>query len=131
MRHCHSIIRDSVSDIKAVIADLHDSFPGLPVWVIGTSTGSVSAAQAGTIPLNDPGTPDGIVLTSSVTEPQNTENVLKVALRSIRVPTLIVSNAQDACPNTPPKDNPNQPFLVSLHVFAWIILFLLIMGASA
>ena len=93
-----------LSDIEAVITDLRTKFPDLPVWVVGTSMGSVSAAQAGTIPLTSPGTPDGIVLTSSVTRPQEIDNVLRVNLESICVPTLIVPNEQDACPNTPPED---------------------------
>jgi hypothetical protein len=95
---------EHLSDIEAVMGDIRSRFPHLPVWVVGTSAGSISAAQAATIPAAAPeGTPDGLVLTSSVTR-LAAETVLDVNLESIRAPTLIVYHQQDGCDSTPPED---------------------------
>jgi len=101
-----------LQDIKDVIGNLRGKFPSKPVWVMGTSMGSISAAQAATIPKDIPGVPlgfyhlDGLVLTSSVTASDNSgaETVLMVNLEAIRIPTLIVSHGQDTCLATPPND---------------------------
>ena len=91
-----------ISDMHAVIQNLRDTYR-LPVWVIGTSAGSIAAAQAATESTTSPWSPSGLVLTSSVTNPVNQpDSVLKVSLESIAVPTLIVTHAQDGCDATPP-----------------------------
>ena len=98
---------EHVSDIKAVIDDLRTRHPGLPVWVVGTSMGSVSAAQAAAELPEGTGGPDGLVLTSSVTNPgsdPNFKTVLSVDLESITVLTIIVSHKEDTCQATPPLD---------------------------
>lgn len=98
---------EHLSDIKAVIDDLRTRFPGLPIWVIGTSTGSISAAQAAAELPHGSGGPDGLVLTSSVTNlgsDPNIKTVLSVDLEAITVPTIIVSHKQDTCESTPPGD---------------------------
>ena len=51
-------------DIAALIAFLRKENPGLPVWLVGTSNGSLSATSAAAN-LGRAG-PDGIVLTSAV-----------------------------------------------------------------
>jgi hypothetical protein len=91
-----------LGDIMAVIQSLREKFPGKPVWVVGTSSGSISAALAATAIIGGPHGADGLVLTSSVTVAD--ENVLMAHLESITLPTLIVSNGQDACLATPPID---------------------------
>ncbi len=98
---------EHLSDIKAVIDDLRARFPGLPVWVVGTSMGSISAAQAAAKLPHGSGGPDGLVLTSSVTNAGsdlNFKTVLSVDLEAIAVPTIIVSHKHDACESTPPGD---------------------------
>lgn len=98
---------EHVSDIKAVIDDLRDRYPGLPVWVVGTSMGSVSAAQAAAALPQGLGGPDGLVLTSSVTDAGSDpefKTVLSVNLEAITIPTFIISHKQDACEATPPGD---------------------------
>jgi len=93
-------------DIGAVIADLRQRVPG-PVWVIGTSRGAISAANAAAR-LVDGAAPDGVVLTSAVTvgtargrKPWTAQTVHDAPLEQIRVPFLIVGHAQDACMRSP------------------------------
>ena len=89
-------------DVAAVIAHLRAEAP-VPVWLIGTSMGTLSAANAAARLLE--GGPDGIVLTSSVTELslKSTESVLTVDLERIRVPVLVVNHRNDVCKLSPPK----------------------------
>jgi len=78
-------------DIAAVIAHLRVS-NRLPVWLIGTSSGSASVLNAA-IRLQKGG-PDGIVLTSGI--PAEPGSALVAQLGEIRVPTLSVRKA-DPC----------------------------------
>jgi len=95
--------RDSdehVADIAAAVKWLRAHDPA-PVWLVGTSRGSVSAAYAAAaIPV------DGVVLTSSVTRPARRDptNVMEARLGNIKAPVLIASHKQDECPVTPPED---------------------------
>ena len=78
----------------------------MPVWLIGTSMGTVSAAN-GAARLTAGG-PDGLVLTSTVTRQgrERIETVGDVRLDAIRVPTLVVHHKNDACRATPYADTP-------------------------
>lgn len=73
----------------------------VPVWAIGTSNGSLSAAASSTY-LKEKG-PDGLVLTSSVTEaPVAAAHSVKLApLGEVKVPVLLVHHKQDGCRVTP------------------------------
>jgi pimeloyl-ACP methyl ester carboxylesterase len=97
--------REHADDIRALIAALRALAPA-PVWVVGTSMGTVSAANAGAR-LHEGG-PDGVVLTSSITRWSRGEgeSVADVKLKDIRVPTLVVHHKDDACPYTPYSDIP-------------------------
>jgi len=79
----------------------------VPVWLVGTSMGTVSAASA-TARLAGAGGPDGLVLTSTVTRQgrERPESVGDVRLKDIRVPTLVVHHRDDACRSTPYADTP-------------------------
>lgn len=94
--------RDHARDAAAIIAYLRAQAP-VPVWVAGTSMGSVSAAAIAARLGREDG-PDGVVLTSSVTglSRNTTESVLTVDLGAIRVPVLVVNHADDACFAAPP-----------------------------
>ena len=73
----------------------------MPVWLVGTSMGSLSAANAAArLPE---GGPDGIVLTSSVTETSKMsyETTRHAGLGDIRVPTLVVHHKDDTCRASP------------------------------
>ena len=87
-------------DIRHVITKLKD-IANVPVWLVGTSMGTVSAANAAA--RLKKGGPDGLVLTSTVTKEtrQVTETVNNVRLKDIRVPTLVVHHKQDSCVVTP------------------------------
>lgn len=96
-----------VSDINAVIQDLRMRYPELPIWAVGTSRGSTSAAQAAAALSPELGGPDGLVLTSSVTRSTTAPNhlsVFDVDLENITVPTLITTHKKDECWVTPPED---------------------------
>ena len=75
----------------------------VPVWAIGTSNGSLSAAAASTH-LKEKG-PDGIVLTSTVTRAGLTSGlahpVTLAPLREVKVPVLLVHHKNDRCYVTP------------------------------
>jgi len=98
-------------DIAALIAEVRRRAPGVPVWLIGTSMGTISAAD-GASRLQGARGPDGVVLTSSVsrTNPNpraNTNiNVFDNDFSAIRVPTLITYHRGDACEVVSPGDGP-------------------------
>jgi pimeloyl-ACP methyl ester carboxylesterase len=97
--------REHAEDIRALIATLRAKAPA-PVWLIGTSMGTVSAAN-GAARLRESG-PDGLVLTSTITRwnKREGESVSDVKLRDIAIPTLVVHHREDACPFTPFADIP-------------------------
>jgi len=72
-----------------------------PVWAIGTSNGSLSAAAASThLKANGP---DGIVLTSSVTKSpvSSAHPVTAAPLDEVKVPVLIIHHKYDGCTVSP------------------------------
>ena len=95
-------------DIGRIVDDLRRR-TGLPVWLAGTSRGSISAANAAAR-LQGTATPDGLVLTSPVTSGRVggfkawvAQTVFSVRLAAIRVPVLVVVHAADKCIRTPPE----------------------------
>lgn len=96
---------DHRRDIAAVIAYLRQAAP-VPVWLVGTSRGTLSAANGAAL---EAGGPDGVVLTSSVTRGSKRQKmtVYDDDLDAIRVPALLVHNRNDACPLCPFSDMPD------------------------
>jgi len=88
---------DHVADIRAGVAKLSADY-GKPVWLIGTSLGTISAAAAAA--GMDPSKLAGIVLTSSVTRTNQATmfSVPMLPLSEIRVPVLVMHNKRDQCP---------------------------------
>lgn len=87
---------EHVADVKAVIAWLRDQAK-IPVWLVGTSRGTQSAAYIATrLPPADGG-PDGIVLTSSVVRDTRTRAVPEMELDRVRIPVLVAHHRQDSC----------------------------------
>lgn len=82
-----------VEDLRQVVAHLRRE-GGLPVWLVGTSRGTISAA-AGAIALGDQIA--GIVLTSSVTGFKVPGAVPSQNLAAIRVPVLVMHHEEDGC----------------------------------
>ncbi len=97
-----------VEDIGAVTKYLKQ-MANVPVWVIGTSKGSFSAANAG-ISLKE--SINGIVLTSSITKSKSgwkiyddyPNGIANMNLANVTVPVLIVSHEDDQCALTPASD---------------------------
>ena len=78
-------------DIAAVVAEMKRR-ASVPVWLVGTSNGSISAAN-GAVRVGPPQVA-GAVLTSSVWS----GGMSYVPIEKIAVPVLIVHNRNDACP---------------------------------
>ena len=94
-------------DLGKVIADLRTRTRG-KVWVVGTSRGSISAANAASR-LSGPSAPDGVVLTSALMSGQSVakkawvaQTVFDLPLEDIRSPLLVVGHAADKCVRSPP-----------------------------
>jgi predicted alpha/beta-hydrolase family hydrolase len=89
-------------DIAGVIAELR-RLAGKPVWLVGTSMGTLSAANAA---ARIPQAAGGLVLTSSVTRRSKTnpDTLMDVDLVEIRLPTLFAHHKNDACKVTPYPD---------------------------
>lgn len=91
---------EHAGDIAKALARLRERFPGKPVWLVGTSRGSTSAANGAANPAGSP--PDGLVLTSSVGAPnKHGGNVRDFDLAAIKMPVLIVHHKDDGCVTTP------------------------------
>lgn len=86
---------EHAEDIKAVIAWLREQAK-VPVWLVGTSRGTQSAAYAA-IQLADSGGPDGVVLTSTILTDDKGRPVPAMPLASLRIPVLVVHHEQDGC----------------------------------
>ena len=74
-----------------------------PVWIVGTSRGTISAAAAA---INLPGEMAGVVLTSSVVSYKKPGAVPTQELDRIKVPVLVLHHAKDACPLCQPHEVP-------------------------
>lgn len=93
-----------LADLRAVMADLRARYPGLPIWGVGHSRGTLSAAVTA-LSVEPPA--DGLVLMSSLTgDPATpTEDLSQLELESILGPALIVSHQGDLCAFTNPEDS--------------------------
>ena len=105
-------------DLGRVIARVREQTGG-QVWLVGTSRGTISAANVATnvaanaaaaapARLSGPAAPDGVVLTSVVTAGHRggkkswvAHTVFDFALADIRLPLLLVGHAADACARSP------------------------------
>jgi hypothetical protein len=95
--------RDSAehfADVGAAVRWAHEKF-GQPVWLVGTSRGTQSAAAAA-LALQGAAAPDGLVLTSTVLargarSPVTARPVNEMPLGELAMPVLVVHHAQDPC----------------------------------
>ena len=87
-------------DVAAIVAAVKARFPA-PLWLIGTSRGSVSAGNGAVVvgpgPGRGRGAVGGVVLTSSVWM----RGMPLVAAERIKVPVMIVHNRDDGCSESP------------------------------
>jgi pimeloyl-ACP methyl ester carboxylesterase len=94
-------------DIGSVVEYLKKE-ADVPVWVVGTSMGTFSAAGGA---IGAKGV-DGLVLTSTITRSDpswairgsHPDAVASMALGKVHVPTYILSHRHDSCPLTPAGD---------------------------
>jgi dienelactone hydrolase len=95
---------EHVADLRAVIAWLRGRSK-VPVWLVGTSRGTESAAYVAT-QLSAPEGPDGVVLTSTILTEAKGRPVPAMELDRIRVPVLVVHHQQDGCSLCPFSQTP-------------------------
>jgi pimeloyl-ACP methyl ester carboxylesterase len=95
---------EHAADIKAVITWVRGQAQ-VPVWLVGTSRGTQSAAYVAT-ELNGPEGPDGLVLTSSILIDNKERSVPEMPLGKLHIPVLVVHHEQDGCSHCPFKDVP-------------------------
>lgn len=96
---------DHADDIRRVILHVKQS-ADLPVFLIGTSRGTVSAANVAS--RVDPTLIKGVLLTSTITEPARNRqhSVFETKLAEIRVPVLVLAHRDDTCYVTPASAGP-------------------------
>jgi dienelactone hydrolase len=96
---------EHVADLRAVMAWLRQQAP-VPVWLVGTSRGTQSAAWVATQLGRSEGGPDGLVLTSTILRDPHGRPVPDMPLERVAVPVLVVHHVQDGCPLCPYSDAP-------------------------
>jgi hypothetical protein len=94
--------REHVADIQAVIAWVRKQ-ADVPVWLVGTSRGTESAAYA-SVSLAGKDGPDGLVLTSTILSDSKEFAVTGLPLDRLRIPVLVVHHVEDGCSHCPYKD---------------------------
>ncbi|WP_208508425.1 alpha/beta hydrolase [Variovorax paradoxus] len=86
---------EHAADLQAVIAWMRAQSK-VPVWLVGTSRGTQSAAYVAT-ELSGTDGPDGVVLSSTILTDDGGRPVPAMPLAKIRVPVLVVHHEQDGC----------------------------------
>lgn len=92
---------EHMQDIKTVV-DYLKTDNGLPVWIVGTSRGTVSATAAAVKFGNSDLA--GIVLTSSVVNYKKIGAVPTQDIGSIKIPVLVLHHEQDGCVHCRPYE---------------------------
>ena len=95
---------EHLKDLHAVLTQLK-ARSNAPVWVVGTSRGSISATALA-IAERDSQLIAGLVLTSSVTSVKKSGAVPRQDLEQIRIPVLVMHHEKDACPVCQPHEAP-------------------------
>lgn len=115
---------EHAADLGAVIGWARARY-GKPVWLVGTSRGTHSAATAA-LQLQAPALPDGIVLTSTIMGrsrfgESTARPLTEVDLTAAKLPVLVVHHEQDPCGVCPPAMLPEllkrMPAGTALHTF--------------
>jgi pimeloyl-ACP methyl ester carboxylesterase len=86
---------DHLSDVATVAQTVRGLSP-VPVWLVGTSRGTVSATAAA-IRYADKPMFDGIVLTSAIVGGKKPQAVPHQSIEKIRVPVLVYMHVKDGC----------------------------------
>ncbi|HEV7476397.1 MAG TPA: alpha/beta hydrolase [Burkholderiales bacterium] len=86
------------ADARGVLAELKKRFPQLPVFLVGTSRGTISAAFLGRALGNEVA---GVVLTSTLFVSPRGASLAGFDYASIKAPLLFVHHREDGCEQTP------------------------------
>jgi serine aminopeptidase S33 family len=89
------------TDVRAVLAEVKRRHPGLPVYIVGTSRGTISAAWLGRA-LGDEVA--GVVLTATLFHAGRRPMLAAFDFSSIKAPLLFVHHRGDGCEHTPYAD---------------------------
>ena len=89
-------------DVRKVL-DFVKTQSAAPVWIVGTSRGTISATATA---IHVQGDIAGLVLTSSVVSYKKPGAVPKQDLAAIKVPVLVFHHAKDACIHCRPDEVP-------------------------
>src|SRR5262245_40668203 len=98
---------DHFTDVSAVVTDLGKRFPSLPIFLVGTSRGTISAAALGD---RFGAGLSGVVLTSTMFRAAGAKSnepglgLSRFDFTTIKVPVLFVHHVGDQCPVTPYSD---------------------------
>lgn len=87
--------REHLADVAAVVKWVRETAK-VPVWLVGTSRGTQSAAYVAT-ELRGADGPDGVVLTATILADDKGRPVPAMPLGRIQVPVLVVHHEQDGC----------------------------------
>lgn len=91
---------EHVTDMDAVIAYLRKQ-ADVPVWLVGTSRGTESAAN---VALYSKQSPAGVILTSSMSVSNSMGTPLtEMAMDMLKIPAMVVAHENDECRKTPAK----------------------------
>jgi Serine aminopeptidase, S33 len=94
-------------DVSAIVADLGKRLPGLPLFMVGTSRGTISAAALGARFASGLA---GVVLTSTMFRAAGAKSnepgpgLSRFDFTTIKVPVLFVHHVSDQCGSTPYSD---------------------------
>jgi pimeloyl-ACP methyl ester carboxylesterase len=94
LEYDYRITPEHVGDLRAVVAFLKKD-ADLPVWIVGTSRGSVSATATAIVLGKE--NLAGMVLTSSVVSYNKAGAIPTQNLAKIDIPVLVVHHEKDAC----------------------------------
>lgn len=89
--------REHVTDAQYVIAWVRENQPKLPVWLVGTSRGTQSAAYIATELAGKADGPDGLVLTATIMSDKRSRAIPDMPLERLTIPVLVVHHVQDGC----------------------------------
>jgi len=82
------------TDVAAVMQDIRAKGAGQPLWLIGTSRGTISAAA---LAIAMPDQVAGVVLTASVAGFNVPAAVQRQPIEQLRMPVLVYHHREDAC----------------------------------
>ncbi len=92
--------------LRTVVAYLKKRFQ-LPVWLHGTSRGTIGAAHAAIELRGSPEAPDGIILSAGVLSDNHfRDHLLNMNLDKIDIPVLVQHHRKDSCEMTSPDNVP-------------------------